>query len=144
MVDLDKADPLRREMMGWHKSVGVIAILLLAARLLARLRSALPNLPATLQEWEAKLSHWGHKALYALMIVTPFSGWADSNLHDRPVKLFGLPLPKLFPTIEGIGTTPGYVHTVLAYTLLGLIGLHLATVIKHRIFDRFDILQRII
>lgn len=144
MVDLDKADPLRREMMGWHKSAGVLAILLLAARLATHLRSLLPALPISLQSWEANLAHWGHRALYALMVLTPFADWADSNLHDRPVKLFGLPLPKLFPTVEGIGPTPGHVHTVLAYTLLGLIGLHVAAVIKHRFFDRSDVLRRII
>jgi len=78
------------------------------------------------------------------MVVTPLVGWADSNLHGRPVKLFGLPLVKLFPTVEGIGNAPGYVHTVLAYTLLGLVAIHVAAVIKHRYFDRADVLQRIV
>ncbi|CAG1773251.1 partial Cytochrome b561, partial [uncultured bacterium] len=90
------------------------------------------------------LAHWGHRALYALMVVTPLVGWADSNLHGRPVKLFGLPLPKLFPTVEDIGTTSGYIHTVLAYTLLGVVAVHVAAVIKHRYVDRADVLRRII
>ena len=144
MVDLDKTDPLRREMMGWHKSVGVIALILLVARLTVRLRSSLPALPAKLESWEASLAHWGHRLLYLLMILTPVVGWADSNLHGRPVKLFGLELPKLFPTVENIGGTPGYVHTVLSYTLLGVVAVHIAAVIKHRYFDRNDVLQRII
>ena len=144
MVDLDKTDPLRRELMGLHKSVGVLAIILLIARLAVRLRSKPPALPASLEQWELSLAHWGHRGLYALMIATPLVGWADSNLHDWPVKLFGLPLPKLFPTDEGIGGTPGYIHTVLAYTLLGLVAVHLAAVVKHRYYDRADVLQRII
>ena len=78
------------------------------------------------------------------MMVTPAVGWADSNLHGHPVKLFGLPLPVLFPKVEDIGTTPGYVHTVLAYTLLGLVAVHVAAVLKHRYFDRNDVLRRII
>jgi len=144
MVDLDKTDPFRRDLFNWHKSVGVIAILLLAVRLAVRLRSALPPLPSSLQEWEASLAHWGHRGLYALMIATPLVGWADSNLHDRPVKLFGLALPKLFPTVEGVGGVPGYIHTVLAYTLLGLVALHVGAVIKHRYVDRADVLPRIL
>ena len=144
MVDLDKTDPLRRDLFNLHKSVGVIAIILLAARLAVRLRSALPALPTSLQAWETQLAHWGHRGLYALMIATPLVGYADSNLHGRPVKFFGLDLPKLFPTVEGIGGTPGYVHTVLAYTLLGLVAVHVGAVVKHRYFDRADVLPRII
>jgi cytochrome b561 len=144
MVDLDKTDPLRADLFGLHKSFGVIAIILLIARLRVRLRSALPTLPSGLQDWEMSLAHWGHRGLYALMIATPLAGWAHSDLHGRPVKLFGLPLPKLFPTIEDIGTTPGLIHTVLAYTLLGLIAVHVAAVVKHRYFDKSDVLHRII
>jgi cytochrome b561 len=144
MVDLEKTDPLRADLFGLHKSFGVIAIILLIARLRVRLQSALPSLPASLQGWEMSLAHWGHRGLYALMIATPIVGWADSNFHGRPVKLFGLPLPKLFPTIEDIGTTPGLIHTVLAYTLLGLVAVHVAAVIKHRFFDRADVLHRIL
>ena len=144
MVDLDKTDPLRADLFGLHKSFGVIAILLLIARLRVRLRTTLPTLPTSLQAWETKLAHWGHRGLYALMIVTPIVGWADSNFHGKPVKLFGLPLPKLFPTIEDIGTTPGLIHTVLAYTLLGLVAVHVAAVVKHRYFDKADVLRRMV
>ena len=144
MVDLDKTDPLRADLFGLHKSFGVIAILLLIARLRVRLRATLPALPASLQDWETKLAHWGHRGLYTLMIVTPIVGWADSNFHGRPVKLFGIPLPKLFPTIEDIGTTPGLIHTVLAYTLLGLVAVHVAAVVKHRYFDKADVLRRMV
>jgi len=144
MVDLDKADPFRRELMGWHKSVGVVALLVLALRLAVRLRTALPALPESFKAWELGLAHWGHRLIYLLMIVIPFTGWADSNFHGRPVKLFGLPLPTLFPTIEGIGTTPGLVHTILSYSLLGLVGLHVAGVIKHRFIDRADVLHRML
>ena len=144
MVDLDKTDPLRADLFGLHKSFGVIAILLLIARLRVRLRTTLLALPASLQDWETKLAHWVHRGLYALMIATPIVGWADSNLHGKPVKLFGLPLPKLFPTIEDIGTTPGLIHTVLAYTLLGLVAVHVAAVVKHRYFDKADVLGRMV
>ncbi len=144
MEDLDKTDPLRADLFGLHKSFGVIAIILLIVRLWVRLRSTLPDLPPSLQDWEVTVAHWGHRGLYALMIATPLAGWAHSDLHGRPVKLFGLPLPKLFPTIENIGSTTGLIHTVLAFTLLGLVAVHVAAVIKHRYVDRTDVLHRIL
>lgn len=144
MVDLDKTDPFRRELMHWHKSVGVVALLVLLVRLFFRLRSQLPEFPASLQTWELKLAHWGHHFIYFFMIVIPLSGWADSDLHGRPVRLFGLALPKIFPTVEGLGGTPGYIHTVLSYILLGLIALHVLAVIKHRQLDKVNVLERIV
>jgi cytochrome b561 len=144
MADLEKSDPLRPQLFGLHKSVGVLVIVLLAIRLTVRLRSAVPSLPISFRQWESASAHWGHRALYLLMIVTPWVGWADSNLHGKPVKLFGLALPKIFPTVEGIGSIPGDVHGVLAYTLLGLVAVHVAAVIKHRFFDSDDVLRRII
>jgi len=144
MVDLDKTDPFRRELMGWHKSVGVLALLSWIARVAIRARTHLPALPDVFTAWEKQAAHWGHRLIYALMLVTPLTGWADSNLHGRPVKLFGLPLPTLFPKVEDIGTLPGYVHTVLAYTLMGLAALHVAAIIKHRYVDHTALLRRML
>ena len=59
MVDLGKDDTLRRDLFNLHKSVGVIAIILLFFRLTVRLRSVLPPLPSSLQGWEVNLAHWG-------------------------------------------------------------------------------------
>jgi cytochrome b561 len=78
------------------------------------------------------------------MAAVPLTGWADANLHGHPVKLFGIPLPGLFPAVEGVGALPGYVHTVLAYGLLALVGVHLAAVVKHRYWDRADVLRRML
>jgi cytochrome b561 len=144
MVDLDKTDPLRADLFGLHKSFGVIAIILLVLRIRVRWNSVLPAFPTSLQSIEISLAYWGHRLIYALLIITPIVGWADSNLHGRPVKLFGLPLPKLFPTLENIGTTPGYIHTILAYSLLTVLSVHIAAVIKHRYIDRVNVLSRIL
>ncbi|QFY42754.1 cytochrome b [Candidatus Methylospira mobilis] len=145
MVDLAKDDPLRAILMNLHKSIGVLVLVFVGLRLFIRLRaSVLPELPAEFEQWERELAHYAHRFLYVLMLVVPLSGWAVSDLHGRPVKLFGLVLPKLFPTIEGIGATPGFVHTVIAYAALAVIALHLAGILKHRYLDRQCVLKRMI
>ena len=144
MVDLGKEDPLRLTLFNLHKSIGVLALLFVGPRLFLRVRSVLPPFPAELQQWEKKFAHFAHLLLYGFMLIVPLSGWAIADLHGRPVKLFGLTMPKLFPTVAEIGSVPGLVHTVLAYTALGVIAFHLAGVLKHRYLDRQCVLRRMI
>jgi cytochrome b561 len=144
MVDLEKEDPLRLTLFNLHKSIGVLALLFVAPRFLLRVRSVLPAFPAEFQEWEKKSAHIVHQLLYGFMLIVPLSGWAIADLHGRPVKLFGLTMPKLLPTVADIGAVPGLVHTVLAYTALGVIAFHLAGVLKHRYLDRQCVLRRMI
>lgn len=56
------------------------------------------------------ISKWSNKVLYGFTIIVPVIGWAHSNVHGQDVKFFGIPLPKFFPTIEGIGNWTGDVH----------------------------------
>ncbi len=144
MVDLDKQDPLRAPLVLLHKSVGVLALLTVVGRLYVRWRSVLPTFPLVWKPWEKALSTSVHRVMYAGMILVPLTDWATSDLHGRGVKLFGMPLPKIFPTIEGVGTWPGFLHTVVAYTLLGIIGLHLSGVLKHRYVDQACVLKRML
>ncbi len=144
MVDLDKEDSLRPTLFALHKSIGVLTLLLLALRLRIRLRGALPEPDAALPAQEVKLALLAHKALYAMMFIVPLAGWAHSNLHGREVKFFGIPMPNLFPSVEGIGGWTGDVHGYLAYGLLALVLLHVAGVLKHRYIDRHDVLPRML
>lgn len=144
MVDLDKQDPMRAALFGVHKSLGVLVLLLFIARLAVRWRMAMPEPAPGFVAWERTLAHWAHRGLYVFMAVTPLIGWAYSDLHGRGVKLFGIAMPKLFPTVEGIGRWPGELHGYLAYALLGLVVLHIAAIIKHRYLDRSCVLKRML
>ncbi|MEQ1636093.1 MAG: cytochrome b [Methylococcales bacterium] len=144
MVDLDKEDSLRPTLFALHKSFGVLTIILLALRLNIRLREALPAPQAGLTPQEVHYAALAHKALYGFMTIVPIAGWAHSNFHGRDVKFFGIPLPKFFPTIDGIGSWTGDVHGYLAYGLLAVVVVHVAAVIKHRFIDRNDVLPRML
>lgn len=91
------------DLMFIHKSLGTLAGLLLAPRLLVRLASS-SKLPAHVPgaTWEIWAGHASHFALYAFTIVMPISGIAMGYFGGK-----GLPL--FFTTIPGAEKANGAV-----------------------------------
>jgi cytochrome b561 len=133
----------------WHKSFGMLALFLAVARLFTRARAVTPPLPTGFASWERKAAKLGHFALYSLMIIVPCMGYSMSSSFTQSdgVFFFGVNLPELLPKNDDRFEVFQALHRWLAYTLLVLIGLHLAGALKHRFLDRNrdnDVLSRMI
>lgn len=142
MTRFGKDDSLRADFYSFHKSVGVTVLVLLALRLGVRLWRGTPADSPRLPAWERHAAHAAHWTLYVLMAITPIAGWAISDLYGYGVAWFGWPLPKVFPTEQSLGPLSSTVHIWLAYSLLGLISVHLLAVAKHRYVDRDCVMHR--
>lgn len=130
-----------------HISVGVTLLLLLAVRVVVRIRQAPPPLPKEIPAFEQSLAHLGHIALYAMSIVIIALGWATQNFGGDAVEWFGLAMPKLFPTIEFIASYEAdevaeTLHMWLAYIMLAMAVGHIGAALVHRWIDGIDILGR--
>jgi len=134
----------------FHKSFGVLVFLLIVLRLIVRWRTRVPELPATLPARDRKLAKIGHVLLYVLMVVTPLLGYSmSSSFKDSDgVYLFSLfHVPELLPKNDAAFEFFDRAHAIAAYTLLGLVVIHIAGVIKHRYFDKNksnDVLPRML
>lgn len=140
------------EMIQLHKSVGVTILLLSLARLGWRLTHRPPALPAAMAGWEklaARATHW---AFYGLMIGTPLVGWAmvsASPLGVDTVLFDILPWPHL-PGFEGLedkaaaAEALAEIHEYLAFSMIGLLALHVAAALKHQFVNRDGVLGRMI
>lgn len=143
MVEFDAKDSLRAAFYSVHKSIGALIIALFLTRLIVRWLSQVPPLPSGMPRWEQRLAQCGHWLLYAMMLAAPLTGWAASDIYGYGVKFFDVPLPKLFPTLGATtGATAGYVHTCITYFFLGLVGVHLLAIVKHRYVDRDCVMHR--
>jgi cytochrome b561 len=148
MVSLDDHVPAKFEVYyPWHKSFGMLILLLVLARLAMRLRSTIPSLPAGLSSWETRAAKAAHIALYTLMIVVPCMGYAMSSSYTQSdgVFFFGVNLPELLPKNDARFEVFQALHRYLAYTLLGLVILHILGALKHRFLDKDrgnDVLSR--
>ena len=132
----------------FHKSLGLVVLVLSLARLGWRFVSPPP--PMAAQGWQKWAAHGLHALFYALMIGVPLVGVAIGNVKGIPNVFFGLfTVPALpFVPVEGytspLGNTLADLHGLVGFAWLGLIGLHVAAALKHHLIDRDDTLARMV
>src|SRR2546427_12524401 len=80
-----RVSPTKIELFFWHKSTGMLILLLVALRLLWRLANRAPALPSGMPAWERAAPRSSHLLLYARMIALPVSGW---SVHSAPTISF--------------------------------------------------------
>lgn len=147
MTGLDKTDPAKFQLIGMHKSFGVIFMQLAIIRVIWSRISRRPELPTVLNRWEKGLSQTITFALYLLMFAIPLSGYAMSNLFGHPVSLFGaIQLPVLLTKNPELGILAKQMHSVFVYCLLAALLAHIAGALKHRFLDvpEADVLPRML
>lgn len=128
--------PWQQQLLAWHKAMGLIALLAIVVRLIIRLRSEKPTLPASvpkMQQLAAKLTQLG---FYLLLFVMPLSGYLMQNAAGRPLSLFGLPLPSLLNTDLALYGLFREVHGWAALLLVLLIVVHILAALYHGLIKR--------
>lgn len=150
MVSMDDHVPAKFELFyPWHKSFGMLVLLLVLARLTLRARSSIPPLPAGLSPWETKAAKAAHVVLYSLMIAVPCMGYSLSSSYTQSdgVFFFAFNLPELLPKSDPRYEVFRVLHRWLAYTLLVVVALHALAALKHRYLERDrknDVLSRML
>ncbi len=144
MTGISRSDSLHKTLYGLHKSFGVVVLCLWLLRVCLRLKLGVPALPEAIPATDKKLAYSGHYLFYLFMIAMPLSGILMTNAFGFPVSFFGFELPRLIGADKPMGQIFRDFHGYAAYALIGLIGLHVAGVIKHRLKERVNLLQRMI
>ena len=128
MTDLPKGAE-RSAAYGLHKSLGLLALLLVSLRLIWRRGNPAPR-PIT-GGWEAKLATATHHALYLFLFLAPLAGYLASSFTPYAIKFFGFELPKAGWPDESLNSIFKLLHVVFVWGGAGLIALHIAGAIKH-------------
>jgi cytochrome b561 len=120
-----------------HKSLGILLLILVLVRLVARWRYGAPALPASLPAPLKLAAEGSHYLLYGLMIVMPLLGWGMLSAADYPVVLLGgLRLPQILPQSEGLHTLLWDAHHYLAFVFFAVVLMHLAAALMHALIRR--------
>jgi cytochrome b561 len=129
--------------MALHISVGVTIFVLIVLRFVWRL--AHPVAPeSSLSGWQRLSSEAVHWLLYALVLATTVSGWLFASFRGWSVPYFDLfPVPMLADNAAAGKAIDG-LHQVFEWSLLVLIGLHVAAAFAHLFIYRDRIMQRML
>ncbi len=123
-----------------HRSLGVVIWVTAFCRVIWRLRFAfIPALPSAMpkiQRHLAKLSEFG---LYALLLIQPLTGLAQSLARGRPFPLLAWKAPAVMARNKALTHLFHGIHDLSAWALLGLIGLHILAALFHRFIVKDEV-----
>lgn len=127
-----------------HAQVGLIVLVLLAARIWWRRTHTPPPLPAEVSEISRRASHPVHMLIYALMLAVPLVGIVAFVWHARVLD-FGLFAINFGIQSNGAVFHPAEdIHLWLTYGLLALVGGHAVAALWHHFISRDTVLLRML
>ena len=128
-----------------HRPLGILLLVLVAVRLINRLLSPPPPLPAAMPavlRLAAGASHW---LLYALMFAVPVVGWAMLSAAGYPIQLVGtVHLPPILPHDRALYAVLRPAHTVLAFLLFATFLAHLGAALTHALVFRDGVFRSMV
>lgn len=140
MIDLPLS-PDKLASYALHKSLGLTIFALGACRLAWRWLRPAPPLDESIGDWQRRLARLTQAALYGLILTMPLVGWLSSSAANFPVSLFQLvTLPDLVAPDPQLHERLELTHRLMAYTLSGLLTLHIVAALHHHLVRRDNVL----
>jgi cytochrome b561 len=126
----------------YHKTFGIVVLVLMLARLGIRLAIGRPDYRPPITTSERRLSGWVHAGLYAGLIAQPIVGWAATAAGGYPVQFFGWVLPGFLSKNEDLSETLYEVHGTIGAIIVLLVLLHVAGALRHWLVLRDRVMTR--
>lgn len=138
----------------WHKSVGVVLLVLMLARVAWRLRQGCPPALGAASRAEQRVAKAVHWILIVGTLAMPLTGMLFSGASGHGVGIAGLPIVPQQHDPAHPGQVIAYsaawadaaqlMHAWIAYVLIGAIALHVAGAFKHHLIARDGTLRRML
>lgn len=140
-------DPaLQFSLFQWHKSFGMLALLVSLLRLIHSLFAARPKPVAGMSAPEYRAARGMHHLLLLLALAVPLAGWMIASVSTLEIPTFAFDLfviPHL-PVAKSDAAEAWWAtaHAVLAYSVLALVALHAGAALYHHYVRRDVVLIR--
>ena len=140
-----RLSPMKLELFIWHKSTGILLLLLAVIRIGWRLTNPPPHPPDGLPGWERVAGIAVHVTLYVLIVAIPLSGWVINSAANIPLNVFWLfPLPDITAPSKSLADFAARVHFGLLVTFSVVLCLHIGAALRHHFIRRNDVLVRML
>lgn len=134
--------PAKINLFYWHKSLGMLVLVLVLVRLGWRAGNPAPALPADLPRWEPLLARAVHVILYILIVLMPVSGWLIDSASGIPFKIFwALPLPAITPVSGSLEHAFEVLHLAIFWALAAVLIGHIGASLRHHFLLRNTVLR---
>lgn len=134
---------LRDLLVTTHKSLGLTILVLVGARIGWALANHKPR-ALGVAGWQTHLAKWMHRALYAIMLAFPLSGYLGAASGKHPIIYFGLFTVPRLEQIDWLHKAAEGVHEALVWPLLILVAAHAVAALKHHWLDHDHTLLRML
>jgi len=131
-------DELTNTLYSSHKTLGLVVLALVLARLAYRLVHGAPADEPTITWWQKAASHATHWSLYLLLILVPLVGWLGISFYGAR-QVFGIAtIPALAAENSQAWEVARLAHKYLAYLTITLIAMHVGAAVVLHYFIRGD------
>lgn len=144
MVELGYYDAWYHRAPAIHKSIGLLLFGAFLARLAWRFGSVLPASLA-IRPWQARAAAGVHALLYLLLLGMFVSGYFIASADGRAIQIFDwFSVPAVALPVDNQEDIAGDIHEILAWSLVGLVGIHTIAALKHHFIDKDATLTRML
>ena len=130
--------------MTLHISFGIVILALIVLRLVWRLTHRVEP-DSSLPPWQRLAAEAVHWLLYVLVLATTITGWLFASFRGWSISLFFMmPMPMLSADNAAAGKTIDGLHQAMEWSLLVVIGIHVAAALAHLFIYRDRVMQRML
>lgn len=132
------------ELMGWHKSFGILILFLGLWRIVWRIIHGFPLPIEDSKHWENLSAKIAHIVLLASIFLMPITGYIMSSAKDRTTEFFGLFTMPNITNSKWLGEIAHEFHEIFPTILMVIIIVHIGAALKHHFINKDHVLKRML
>ncbi len=137
--------PTHDMLYNFHKSLGVLILVLMILRLINRLAVGAPIADPGIEPWQKTVSSVTHTSLYVLLLAMPVVGIIANSAYGAPTPFFGLfNLPTIVEKNDALATQLFAVHRWVGFLVILIVLMHIGAALYHYFIRRDDVLKRML
>jgi cytochrome b561 len=144
MTRIDKG-PTQDALYNFHKSLGVLILILMVLRLINRLAAGALAPEAEIESWQKTVSSIVHASLYVLLLAMPVVGYIANSAYGATTPFFGLfELPAIVGKNEQLATQLFTLHRWVGWVVILIVLTHVSAALYHHFMRRDAVLKRML
>jgi cytochrome b561 len=137
--------PTQNALFNFHKSLGVLILILMILRLTNRLAVGAPIADPGIAPWQKAASAAVHTSFYVLLLAMPIVGYIANSAFGAPTPFFGLfNVPPIIEKNESLAKPLFTIHRSVGWLVILLVLTHASAALYHHFIRGDNVLRRML